>query len=71
MLALAPDEDLPWSVAVRPRGGEWSSMVAGGPDRHRREQTLKGAAEPLYPLVQEPSPSLDGGFNLFMKVEPL
>lgn len=46
-------------------------MVAGGPDRHRREQTLKGAAEPLYPLVQEPSHSLDGGFNLFMKVEPL
>lgn len=43
MLALAPDEDLPWSVAVRPRGGEQSSMVAGdqtgtGESRHSREQ---------------------------------
>lgn len=71
MLALAPDESLPWSVAERPRGGEWSSIVARGPDRHKREQTLTEAAESLHPLVQEPSHSLVGGFNLFMRVEPL
>lgn len=69
MLALAPDESLPWFVAERPRGGEWSSIVARGPDRHRRE--LTEAAESLHPRVQEPSHSLDGGFNLFMRVEPL
>lgn len=31
MLVLAPDEGLPWLVAERPRGGEWSSMVAADP----------------------------------------
>lgn len=46
MLALAPDEGLPWSVAERPQGGEWKSMVARGPDRPRREQMLTEAAEP-------------------------
>lgn len=43
--------------------------MARGPDRHRRE--LTEAAESLHPRVQEPSHSLDGGFNLFMRVEPL
>lgn len=46
-------------------------MVARGPDRHRREQTLTEAAELFYPLVQEPSLSLDSSFNLFLRVEHL